>query len=887
MSPELPPRVATYRLQLHAGFTLDDAAAIVDYLAELGISHVYLSPHLQATPGSPHGYDVVDPGTVDEDRGGEMAHARLCRALRRHGLRQLLDIVPNHMGIGTRRNHWWWDVLERGQTSRFSAAFDLRWDQVEGPRPRLLLPCLARSYGEELSRGKFRLMHDGWTPVLHYEEHEFPLSRESLVVMHRYAPLLASGRPVAQRTALERFTAELLAALTGTEREFGNNGPVTGDHCSTEEVPFTKAHARESLARALDVVAADVVAMHALLETQHYRLASHHLADTIRSYRRFFDIDNLAAIHPEDPHTFQRCHARISSWVDTGHVDGLRIDHIDGLADPAGYLKHLRQRHPHTWLLVEKVLVPGEKFPDWLPADGCTGYDFLNEVSPLFLDARGEEPLRTLYREITGDTRDPIDVTREAKRLLLSTSFAGTFEALANQFFRLCQNHLWVRDIPRLETRRLLEETLLGLPVYRLPPLIVDAPQDGAIARLVAETVQAARARCAMSSAVLPEFLHGLLRGMHANDERRAFHVAFAQLSGPLMAKGYEDCALYRWPMLLSTAEVGSAPGLFAASPQQVHRSLAARVQRPHSLLATSTHDTKQSEDVRARLHVLSELPAAWSAWCRRHFFTKAWGTVTPRVGNKVRYQLLQALVGAWPLGKERAQRYLQKAVREAREHTSWADPQWDYEQAVSALVEAVYGDEQLLAAVAVWVAQLTPHAHRNALAECLVKLTAPGVPDLFQGTELWRHRLVDPDNRDDVDFRYRRSLLRHCTHLSAGEAMSQTAAGLPKMWMIHRVLRFRAKHLDLFGPASPYDALYAEGPCQDQLFAYARGAGAVVVAVPRLFCASPPDEKELVLRLPPGRYHSILDDSGPLQGGVTATRLFRHFPVALLWGGP
>lgn len=887
MSPEAPLRIATYRLQLVAGFTLDDAVALLDYLAELGVSHVYLSPYLQSKTGSPHGYDVVDPASVDADRGGEMAHARLCRALRRHGLHQLLDIVPNHMGIGTRQNCWWWDVLRRGRASPFARTFDLRWDRVVGPRPRLLLPCLMRSYSEELSRGRFRLVDGPRGIELVYCGHEFPLSPESDLLLHRFSPTLSRETSLGRRTALAQLVAELTTAAAGSDdADAPDLSSTLGIH-SAAEAPRGSGHPHSSLTRALAIVEEDGAALHAVMEAQHYRLASHRLADTVRSYRRFFDIDDLVALHAEDPGTFQRCHARTSSWVDTGHVDGLRIDHIDGLADPAGYLDRLRQRHPHTWLLVEKVLVPGETLPDAYAADGCTGYDFLHEVSPLFLDARGEAPLRALYIELTGDEREPSEVVRDAKRVLLSTSFAGEFEDLERQFFLLCQKDIWARDTPRPEARRLLEETLLCLPVYRLPPIVVDAPLRGAFARLIAETVQRARARCTIPCTAVPEFLYGLLRGLEANDEKRAFHVAFAQLSAPLMAKGYEDCALYRWPMLLSTAEVGTAPGLFASSPRQVHRQLSARVQRPYSLLATSTHDTKQSEDVRARLHVLSETPAFWSAWCRRHFFNEAWRGIAPRVENKVRYQLLQAMVGAWPLSEKRAQRYLQKAIREAREHTSWAAPQLDYERAVTSLVEAVYQDDPLLTAIGTFVGLLAPHAHRNALAECLLKLTAPGVPDFFQGTELWHHRLVDPDNRAAVDFRLRLSLLRRCSDLSAREALAHADVGLPKIWLIQRVLRFRRQHADLFGPASPYDALYPESPHEDQLFAYARGDGAVVVVAPRLFCASPPDMDRLILRLPTGRYHSVLEDDGVLSESVSAARLFQHFPVALLWRRP
>ncbi|MFZ9889197.1 MAG: malto-oligosyltrehalose synthase, partial [Myxococcota bacterium] len=483
--------------------------------------------------------------------------------------------------------------------------------------------------------------------------------------------------------------------------------------------------------------------------------------------------------------------------------------------------------------------------------------------------------------------REPIDVLHEAKGALLSTSFSGDFHRLEERFFRLYQQDVSARDTPRPEARRLLEEALLCLPIYRLPPVSEDSPPQGPVLHVLAQTLQKARAHCGMTDSALPEFLYGLLRGPPATEEARAFAIGFAQLSAPLMAKGYEDCALYRWPMLMSTAEVGSAPGVFASSPSQVHHRLAARVHWPYSLLATSTHDTKQSEDVRARLHVLSEIPAAWRAWCRGHFFTDMWRSVAPMVDNKVRYQLLQTLVGAWPIDEGRAQRHMQKAVREAREHTSWSAPHLQYERAVVELVGTVYNNAELREAIAAWVDKLAPHAQRNALAELLLKLTAPGVPDIFQGTELWHPRLVDPDNRSDVDFRVRRAYLRRCRMFSAPEVMKQASVGLPKMWLIHRVLSFRRDHGPLFGPGADYSPLPTEGPRADQLFAFARGGGAMVIAVPRLWCASPPDDNQTTLRLPRGRYRNILDNGAECNDNVSLSWLFRHFPVALLWRCP
>ncbi len=904
------PLRATYRVQLRPEFGLDDAAALASYLAELGISHLYASPYLQAAAGSTHGYDVVDPARVNEELGGETAHRRLAAALAAAGMGQVLDVVPNHMAISDRRNTWWWDVLENGPSSRYAAYFDVDWDP---PQARLqntvLLPVLGDHYGRVLEAGELRLARQGGAFEIRYHDHRWPVAPRSLDVL-----LAAAAERVGDGAGDDRDAAELaflaesfggLPLATATDR-----GSVSRRHRDKEVLRAALARLlgeRPDLAAAVDAEVertnADPDLLDALLERQNYRPAFWRTAGRELDYRRFFDVAALAALRVEDERVFADVHARPLAWVAEGVLDGLRIDHPDGLYDPAGYLDRLRRAAPSAWIVVEKILARDERLPAGWPVAGTTGYDFLNRVHRLFVDPRGEEPLSRIYLDFLGDEgerlRDWPEVSRRGRLHVLDELLAADLERLTQRLREVCERHRRQRDYTRHELRQALRETLAAMPVYRTYARTEEgAGSVSAADRAVVETaVAAARERRPDLPADLFDFLRRLLLLEVPGEVEGGFAMRFQQLSAPAMAKGVEDTAFYRYHRLVSLNEVGGDPGDFDLSPAAFHRACGeAQERHPLAMLATSTHDTKRSEDVRARLALLSEIPERWgeavARWAAANASRKRGGFPD----RNAEYLLYQTLVGAWPISPERAALYMEKAVREAKRHTSWTRQDAAYEDAVGGFVHAVLADPALTADLEAFVAPLVHPGRVNALAQVLLKLAAPGVPDLYQGSELWDLSLVDPDNRRPVDYALRRRLLAELRGLegnpSTPEAiLARADEGLPKLWTIRQALGLRRRRPELFSPESPYRPVAVRGAAAEHALAFARGGaetdGAVAVAVvPRLVMSRDGgrgDWREAAVDLPAGRYRNELTGEEVEGGERRIGEILARFPVALL----
>lgn len=846
MSP--PPR-ATYRLQLRPGFGFDEAAAIAPYLARLGVSHVYTSPYLQSAPGSTHGYDVVDHSRVDDELGGAAAHERFVAALERHGLGQVVDVVPNHMAIGSAENAWWWDVLATGRASRFAGYFDVDWDPPESKlRDTVLVPILGDHYGRVLERGEIRLARDPVRGlVVRYAEHELPIAPSSL-------------------------DDELRRAVDG-----GSAAEVEAE---------------------LAAVNADLDRLHALLDRQHHRLAYWRVAGEDLDYRRFFDIASLAALRVEDGAVFADTHALILRWVADGEVEGLRIDHPDGLWDPAGYFELLRAAAPDAWIVVEKILEPGEALPVSWPVDGTTGYDFCHLVTRLFHDARGEGPIRAAHREHLGEedgeAEELGEVIHRAKLAVLHGPLAADLARLTQTFAVVAESHRDWRDLTRRDLRDALAETAAAFEVYRTY-VAPDGTRTEADLRVIDEAIAVAMARrpdvdphaFALVGLVLRAEL-GSGPGPVTDARMR-----FQQLTGPVMAKGVEDTVFYDHVPLGSLNEVGSDPSVFALDPATVHAALVRRaVEAPRSMLALSTHDTKRSEDVRARLAVLSEAPGLWADALRRwrdaaephRLAVQAPGWPDPRM----EHLLWQTLVGAHPLPVDRAVAYMAKAAKEAKRHTSWTDPVPAYDDALRAFVESVCADEGLMDDVAAVVAPLVEPGRINSLSQKLVALTAPGVPDVYQGTELWDLSLVDPDNRRPVDVAARAAMLDDLDGDGRGgpdpaALWAGAADGRPKLWVVHRALRLRAAHPEWFD-GTEHVPLAVSGPMATHAFAYLRG-GSVAVVVPRLplGLAAGGGWGETTVDLPEGEWYDELGTRSWVGGTISVRQLLDRFPVALL----
>ncbi|MEA2844387.1 MAG: (1-_4)-alpha-D-glucan 1-alpha-D-glucosylmutase [Actinomycetota bacterium] len=892
--PMQTPR-ATYRVQFRPEFTFDDAAALAGYLAELGVSHLYCSPILQAAPGSTHGYDVVDHSRLNAELGGEEAYERLCQALAAEGLSQVVDIVPNHMATLGGPGSWWWDVLENGQSSRWAAAFDIDWDAPEEKlRQKVLLPVLGDHYGRVLEAGDLRLERQGGSFVVRYYDHVVPVSPRSL------DELLATA-------AVDADSDELASLAT----HHGRLPPASAtDDASVEERHRDKEVLRSQLARLLEeqpdvakAVDAAVTAVNAepddldvLLERQSYRLAFWRAAGQELGYRRFFDVPTLVGLRMENRRVFDAAHALVLDLVRDGKVEGLRVDHPDGLRDPAGYFRRLHNETAGAaWIVAEKILetrspIGSEVLPPW-PIAGTTGYDFLNVVGGLFVDPAGEAPLTDLYHEVTGADEAWPEVVHEGKNLVLREVLGADVNRLVNLLVAVCELHRRHRDFTRRELHQALWEVIVSLPVYRTYLRPGDEPSDADVAA-VTEAVTEAAARLPDLDPELFGFIQDLLLLRVPGRAEADFALRFQQTTGPVMAKGVEDTAFYRYNRLVSLNDVGGDPGCFGTSVEEFHaHNLRIAADWPSTQLATSTHDTKRSEDVRSRIDLLTEIPMQWAGAVRRwtamnaHYKHDGDHTHDRWPDANAEYLLYQTLVGAWPLGADRAAAYMEKATREAKAHTSWIDPNPAYDDAVRQFVESVLADPAFTDDLTQFVAPLVGPGRTVSLAQTLLKLTSPGVPDLYQGTEVWDLSLVDPDNRRPVDYEQRRRLLERVRDASVDTVLALSDEGGPKLWLTQRALAVRRDHAEAFGPEGGYEPLGAAGERANHVVAFVRG-GRVATVVPRLVVglAASGGWRDTTLALPSGRWVDALSGT-EVEGArpLPVVALLGRFPVAML----
>jgi (1->4)-alpha-D-glucan 1-alpha-D-glucosylmutase len=799
--------VSTYRVQLrprsrgeegtaHPGFGFAEAADLVPYLADLGVTHLYCSPYLQAAPGSAHGYDVVDHSRLNEELGGPAAFDRMVSACREHGLGLVLDVVPNHMAVSEpeSQNAQWWSLLRDGRESPYADWFDVDWESADNPG-KVLVPVLGAPLGEVL--GDLELLEDR----IRYYDHEVPI-----------AP--------------------------GTR--------VDGDILAT-------------------------------LEQQHYRLCDWHVAGEELDYRRFFDVTTLAGVRVEVPEVFDETHRIVVEQVRSGVLDGLRIDHPDGLADPGGYLARLAEATGGSWVVVEKILEPGEQLPDDWATAGTTGYDVLNDVLGIFVDPAGEQPLTALWASVTGDAASYEQVVARTKRLVLSEVLAAEVNRLTELGLRVCRQDPVLRDTTRRALRESLVEVLASFGVYRayLPPA---GPADQVAREHVEHAVAAAKASLPRRAGtidlvgrlVLAEGPSGPAAAPHAAE----FVTRFQQTCGPVMAKGVEDTAFYRYFRLSALNEVGGDPGRFGLPVAAFHEANRRRqAEWPTSMTTLSTHDTKRSEDVRARLVLLAQCPREWAdAVTRWHALAAQHiGAAGPDAATQ---QLVwQTLVGAWPLSADRAVAYVEKATREGKDRTSWTEPVPEFDAAVAAFVRGVLGDERLVDEVAAFVARLGPAWRATALAQKAVQLTVPGVADTYQGTELFDLSLVDPDNRRPVDYDGRRLLL------AADAVLAVDDTGSAKLHLVAALLRLRRDRPELFLAESSYAPLDAG----ERAVAYVRGDRVVTVASTRALHVERHGWGEDAVELPEGRWTDVLTGAERDGGRLSLAELLSEFPVAVL----
>ncbi|HTV11397.1 MAG TPA: malto-oligosyltrehalose synthase [Acidimicrobiales bacterium] len=891
--PRRAQKRATYRLQLHAGFGFSDAAAIAGYLAELGVSHVYLSPVLQAAKGSTHGYDVVDPSTVNEELGGEAGHLELQKALGEARLGQILDIVPNHMAVSTPDNRWWWDVLENGPSSVYAGYFDVDWGDPGEQDPVVLLPVLGDHYGRELDAGNFSLEHCRGTFTLRYFDHRVPVAPRSLdQLVSKAARRLSRGFDPAVRAELESIGTALgrLPPSWATDRASVRErhrdkevlrarlAALCSEHHEVEAALDAETAATSGSADALDT----------LLQRQSYRLAFWRTASEEGQYRRFFDINDLVGIRVEDPAVFADSHRLVLRWLREGVIDGLRVDHIDGLLDPLAYLRRLEEAGSGVWALVEKVLAPGEELPkDW-PVAGTTGYDWLNLAGGLFVKKEGALSLQASFRSFTGFEQSWDDLVHDCKMQVLDGPLATDVTRVVERLARVCELHRRHSDHTRRELRECLSEIVASFSVYRTY-VVPGEPASEADVAVVRRAVLEAGLRCPQLDGELLQFLRELLvlQLPGAGPVETEMAMRFQQLTGPVMAKAVEDTAFYRYLPLLSLNEVGGGPSSTGTEVGDFHNWChLAQARHPDALLATSTHDTKRSEDVRARIAVLSEMADEWAETVARWRSMNRRHRTAELPDPETEWMYYQTLVGTWPISNRRVLAFLEKATREAKLYTSWDEPNPIYEGAISHFASATMHSRRFVAEVEALVDQVRRPGRSNSLALKLLTLTAPGVPDLYQGSELWDLSLVDPDNRRPVDYERRRKLLQAAEVADLAQHWYEgDQIGLTKLAVVQRALWLRSRRRAAFGAGKrgAYVPFEVNGPAAEHAVVFGRG-GEVMTVVTRLplVLEKAGGWKETALALPPGRWQDVLC-GGAFEGEVAMRDLLGALPVALL----
>lgn len=882
MAMPLPQRipVSTYRLQFNKNFTLFDAARIVPYLERLGVTELYCSPIWTATPGSTHGYDIVDHSHINPEIGGEEGFRQLSAELRARNMGMILDFVPNHMGIHETVNAWWRDVLENGMSSPYAGFFDIEWyPNKEELRTKVLLPILGNPYGVVLDEGQLQIEFHNGSFSLRYYDRNLPLNPRKLpmILRHRIEDLEAA-MPADDPRLVEllsiNFQLEHLPAVTRTdstsiaERQREKEVARRRLQNLVDQSPEIRAHI-ERVVQEINGTPGDPTSfdlLHQVLEAQPYRLAFWRTAMHEINYRRFFDIDTLAGLRMEEPAVFEATHALALRLIREGHVTGFRLDHIDGLFDPPGYLNQLLEAcgsEHRVYTIVEKILSDAEILrTDWA-VHGTTGYDYLNLVNSLFVLRDSAHDFRKLYTRITGYKRPFLDVAYASKKLIISTSMASELNVLAIELNRISESDRHYRDFTFLSLQEALSEVVACFPVYRT--YFNAAGWDEFDRRNVDAAVQAALYRNPVMETSIFHFIRSMLLpsskpGLSAKEyeSRVRFAMKFQQYTGPVQAKGVEDTAFYRYCPLLSLNEVGGDPGRFGDSVEHFHEVNRERLNKhPLSMSATSTHDTKRGEDARARINVLSEIPQQWREHVMRWFrINSSARTLRPGESYPDRsdeYLYYQALLGAWPAGLEAAPdrsfidrmvSYMSKAIKEKKVHTSWINPSADYDTAVARFVEETLGGSRskpFLEQFLPFQKQVARVGMVNSLAQLALKLTSPGVPDTYQNSERWDLNLVDPDNRRPVDFAKNTALLEHlCVDNPPASATTELLEhwmdGRIKMFFTTQLLQLRRSQskLFLFGDYRP---LQAEGDAAAHVVAFARSLGgiSVLTIVPRL----------------------------------------------------
>jgi len=888
MKVRSPIPLATYRLQLNRDFTFAQATAIVPYLSTLGISHCYVSPLLKARAGSMHGYDIVDHNSLNPEIGSPEEFDRFVNALHEHGMGLILDIVPNHMGVMGNDNAWWLDVLENGESSPYASFFDIDWhplkDELYG---KVLIPVLHDHYGVVLESGELKLVFHqerGEFDVF-YNNHRFPVDPREYPRILQYCTNPSAAKLDEQNPDLLEFQS-LITSFSHLPARYEISSERIAERNRDKEIH--KRRLAELCARSPQIAAcifgavdslngnpndpASFEQLHELIKAQAFRLANWRVASDDINYRRFFDTNDLAAICMENEAVFEATHRLVFSLIADGKVDGLRIDHPDGLYDPRQYFERLKhstaalnknsEDEPH-YVVIEKILTGSERLPSEWPVCGTTGYDFANLVNGAFVESSAGVSLDRIYRNFVDDEIDLDALAYRCRKLIMRVGLASELNVLANQLTRIALSKRRTCDFTLNSLRDALTKVIASFPVYRTyvrPGEVSDKD-----VRYIRQAIAIAKGRSPADDTSIFDFVRDVLLTSIAEGQDSAYRNAvttfamkFQQITSPVMAKGLEDTAFYRYNRLVSLNDVGSDLHRFGTTIPEFHLANQERLRDwPHTMLATSTHDSKRSEDVRARINALSEMSGLWRLrvreWRRFNRSHKVLVNGRPAPSPNDEYLLYQTLLGAWPAESlndedgwknfcDRIESYMLKAIREAKQNTSWINRNAEYETAVSSFVRTLLkpgAQNRFLSDFAPFQQRVARIGLWNALAQSLLKLTCPGVPDIYQGNELWDLSLVDPDNRRPVDYARRQQMFRSIRESGSDPAkisLETPEDGRIKLYMTWRTLCLRQEQPDLFQQGE-YVPLVVEGAKANHVVAFARKseASSVLVVVPRL----------------------------------------------------
>jgi (1->4)-alpha-D-glucan 1-alpha-D-glucosylmutase len=941
--------LSTYRLQFNRSFTFSQAADLVPYLAELGITHCYASPYLRSRPGSMHGYDIIDHHHLDPEIGTKEEYERFVSALHQHGMGQILDVVPNHMGILSADNAWWLEVLENGEASTYADFFDIDWyplkDELQG---KVLVPVLGDQYGTVLDRGELKLIFDaekGEFSIFYYQ-HRFPVNPREYPRILGYDPETLQQQLGAENENLLELQSLISAFnhLPGREesapekraerlrdKEIHKRRLAALCARSPEIREFTERNIKKINGTPGDSGSFDT--LHEVIKAQAYRLAYWRVAADDINYRRFFDVNDLAGLRQENETVFLQTHEFVLQLLREGKIDGLRVDHPDGLYDPRQYFERVQSVEGKGgarsyYLVAEKILTGNEQLPETWPIHGTTGYNFSNLVNGLFVDPDSERKLDRVYRAFIGRHANFKELVYECKKLVMDQLLNSELNVLANHLSRIALADRHTCDFTLKSLRDALIEIIACFPVYRT--YVTEQAVSQRDRAYINDAVDCAKEKSSTAETSVYDFIREVLltsqgQGHPHFYQRSVVHFAmkFQQYTSALVAKGVEDTSFYRYDRLVSLNDVGGDPLKFGLRPEHFHREILQRSRSwPDEMSATSTHDSKRSEDVRARINVLSEIPTEWHRKVRtwremnrdKKTFHDAVGEPTPND----EYLLYQTLVGAWPAGDQannpperfigRIREYMLKAVREAKEKTSWGNQNKRYEDAVSKFVGGVLGSQGFRDDFIPFQRKISHFGMLNSLSQTLIKLSVPGVPDTYQGNESWEFNLVDPDNRRSVDYELRRQVLAEfaalckngCDEQStyARELATKMDDGRIKAYLIWKTLNLRKQHPDLF-ELGEYVPLDTTGDYAKHLFAFARRhkEQTLIVLTPRL-CVQllrgeprmPSGEEvwhDVQIKIPgnPAHFRNLFTgENFVAEGGkLLAKHLFQNFPVALL----